>query len=184
MSAVARRRFCLVVRPSVFVATFGGVPVVFPLLYFVVLSSVIPGASSVILEMVVSFFFVVAVCKILSSLVLAVGVWFGLYCLVALVVITSGGLCALVGIFVVVRIGLNRRVLLLSLSSSSCAVNCGAVCADDVIIGIFRNCWYGLALWLLLSLSCAVDCVLFSVIASVFFVVVLYIISSSYTCFC
>ena len=40
---------------------------------------------------------------------------------------------------------------------SSCAVDCGAVCAVDVIAGIFRIGLYGLALWLSDS-SCAVDC--------------------------
>ena len=73
------------------------------------------------------------------------------------------GVCAIVVIFVVVLIGLNVLALLTLacavdcvvralLLLSSCAVDCGAVCAVDVIVGGFR-----IALWLLLS-SCAVDC--------------------------
>ena len=59
-----------------------------------------------------------------------------------------------VDIFVVVFNGLNGRALLSS-SSSSCAVDCGAVCVVDVIGGICRIGLYGLALWLLLSSACA-----------------------------
>ena len=96
-------------------------------------------------------------------------------------------LSLLICILVIVFIGLNRRALLSPLSSSSCAVDCGAVdcsavCVVDVIGGICRICLYGLALGLLLS------CALFLVSAS-FFVVFLitslsYTLSLSYTVVC